>query len=239
MAIDLLERSLTSAPLGPETRRAVICAMFAANSGEREDQIQAGCFDAYFSHWYEEQCEKAAGQVSAANHRQIIHVMQCLKSKDATRASIKDELRQQSQVPTDSSAERLLDGSIDLAARLLLILSIGELKHCLTPGPTIHWEDGRLTDYIQTELGPDYCCKDEVKLPKSFTASNLEKIGGIRVCWTSNLAEHLLMKEDDTIVTIFHQASFLELHKHMNRWAVLCLVHHYSELMLSSCIAAC
>lgn len=194
--------------------------MFELNSDERESQCKAGRFDAYFGHWYEEQCKEAAEQISAQNHRQIIRVMQYLKFKDVTRASIKDKLRQQSQVPVDSHAERLLDGSIDLAARLLVTLSIGELEHCWTPGPTIHWEQGRLVDSIQTDLSPAYCCKDEVKLPKSFTAANLERIGGIRVCWTSNLAEHLMMKEDDTIVTIFHQASFLELHKHMNRWAV-------------------
>jgi hypothetical protein len=219
MAVDLLERSLAAVPLPQETRRAVICAMFDLNSSERESQVKTGRFDAYFGHWYEEQCEKAAGQVSAMNNRQIIQVMQYLKSKDATRTSIKDKLSQKSLLTMDSSMEKLLDGSIDLAARLLFTLSIGELKHCLTPGPTIHWEEGKLVDSIQTELSPNYCCMDEVKLPKSFTASNLEKIEGLRVCWTSNLSEHLMMKEDDTIVTIFHQASFLELHKHMNRCA--------------------
>jgi hypothetical protein len=129
MAVDLLEHSLTAVPLPQETRRAVICAMFDLNSGERGSQATTGRFDTYFGHWYEKQCKQAAEQVSTSNHRQIIQVLQYLKSKDATRTSIKDELRQQCQVPVDSCAERMLDGSIDLAARLLLTLSIGELDH--------------------------------------------------------------------------------------------------------------
>ncbi|KAL8635734.1 MAG: hypothetical protein Q9226_009323, partial [Calogaya cf. arnoldii] len=39
---------------------------------------------------------------------------------------------------------------------------------------------------------------DTVKLPQSFTAANLEKIGGIQVLWTDNLADHLLLRDDDT-----------------------------------------
>ena len=54
---------------------------------------------------------------------------------------------------------------------------------------------------------------ENAKLPKAFTAANLEQIAGIKVQWTSNLADHLSLKDDDTKVMLYHQASFLELHK--------------------------
>jgi hypothetical protein len=74
-----------------------------------------------------------------------------------------------------------------------------------------------LIDSVRRVLSPEYRCKDEVKLPQDFTAFGLKRVGDIQ---TSNLAEHLLMKDDDTKVTIFHQASFLKLHKRINRLVV-------------------
>ena len=36
---------------------------------------------------------------------------------------------------------------------------------------------------------------------------------GRKVEWTNNLADHLLMRDDDTKVPVFHQASFLRCHR--------------------------
>jgi hypothetical protein len=52
-----------------------------------------------------------------------------------------------------------------------------------------------------------------VKLEKLFNARSLERIGGISIDWTNNLADHLRVKDDrnDKIkVAIFHYASFLK-----------------------------
>lgn len=54
---------------------------------------------------------------------------------------------------------------------------------------------------------------------QSFTAANLEKIAGIQVQWTSNLAGHLSLKDDEKKVMLFHQVSFLELSKDSQRYA--------------------
>ncbi|KAL8715187.1 MAG: hypothetical protein Q9220_001145 [cf. Caloplaca sp. 1 TL-2023] len=55
---------------------------------------------------------------------------------------------------------------------------------------------------------------DSVKLPQSFTAANLESISGIHIRWTDNLADHLLLRDDDTKLMLFHHVSALEI---MNR----------------------
>jgi hypothetical protein len=54
---------------------------------------------------------------------------------------------------------------------------------------------------------------ESVKLEKIFNARNLEHIAGIKVRWTSNLADHLRMRDDDTAVELFHYASFLRFHQ--------------------------
>ena len=58
-----------------------------------------------------------------------------------------------------------------------------------------------------------YNSTDLVKIPQSFTAAHLEQIAGIKVIWTSNLAGHLLLKDDDTKLMLFHQVSILQIHK--------------------------
>lgn len=45
---------------------------------------------------------------------------------------------------------------------------------------------------------------------------NLERISGIRVRWTSNLADHLSLDGDE--VRLFHHVSFLELHQESPRF---------------------
>jgi hypothetical protein len=51
---------------------------------------------------------------------------------------------------------------------------------------------------------------DSIKLEKSFNALNVQRIGGIKIWWTNNLADHLRMMDDDKAVFVFHHASFLE-----------------------------
>ena len=47
---------------------------------------------------------------------------------------------------------------------------------------------------------------DHVKLERLFNARTIERIAGIKITWTSNLADHLRLLDDDTGVVIFHNA---------------------------------
>lgn len=66
---------------------------------------------------------------------------------------------------------------------------------------------------INSSFSQRYNLTDLVKLPQAFIAAHLERISGIKVIWTSILADHLLLKDDDTKLMLFHQVSILELHK--------------------------
>lgn len=149
-------------------------------------------------------------------HQQVLDVITLLKSADQTRAEILDTLRRSS-----ISKESLLDNLMTLAARVWLMLAIGRFQQSLSPSQGIIWtDDGKLGDVLSARFSPRNDLRDQIKLPMAFTAENLERIAGIRIAWTSDLAEHLALREDDTKVVLFHQASILELHKKSQRCVV-------------------
>ena len=103
---------------------------------------------------------------------------------------------------------------LDLAAGVWSMLSIGTFPGDISYDEPIHWEENEsLADVIGKCLPSKPGSQDLVKLPQTFTAAHLEQIGGIDVIWTSNLADHLLLKDDDTKLMLFHQVSVLQLHK--------------------------
>ena len=77
----------------------------------------------------------------------------------------------------------------------------------------LNWETGSIKDLVNTHMVPQTSMKEQVKLEKIFNARNLERIAGVEIRWTTNFADHLRMRDDDTAVEIFHCASFLRLHQ--------------------------
>ena len=103
------------------------------------------------------------------------------------------------------------DISIDLAARLLLMMQFGNLPWAFSGRKELIWTRNSLEEFlhdhffIQPVLG-----HDKIKLEKTFNARNLQRIAGIEIEWTNNLADHLRMMNDDKKVAIFQHPSFLE-----------------------------
>ncbi len=206
-AISTLDGLLASTPVSQRSRQAIIEGIFNADvtdvTSGRASSIDH--LDAYFSDWFEEQCEVANGHVSVQTHEEILDIILLLQDNSLNRSDILTKLQ--------SGDPENLDASVDLAARLWLTLSVGCLQQSVTPGSTIAWTNGKLADTVNGVLCPKFKLSDAVKFPKVFNAANLERIAGIEIVWTSNLADHLCLKEDDTKVMLYHQASFLELHK--------------------------
>lgn len=100
-----------------------------------------------------------------------------------------------------------------LAARVLTMIDIGGLRSGVRLGQVSRvWASAELRDFIKSTFLVTKE-KSNMKLEKLFTARNLERVAGMQVIWTSNIADHLLLEDDDTSVRIFSHASFLELHK--------------------------
>jgi hypothetical protein len=73
-------------------------------------------------------------------------------------------------------------------------------------------EEGWFHDWSDFPLVPALTNRSiiRVKLDRLFIARNLERIAGLKIVWTDNLSDHLRLMRDDTEVTIYPHASFLE-----------------------------
>jgi hypothetical protein len=60
-------------------------------------------------------------------------------------------------------------------------------------------------------FGEEPCLKEEdPKICSDLNARGLERVAGLRIVGTDNLADHLRMMDDDGTVAIFHHAAFLD-----------------------------
>ena len=95
------------------------------------------------------------------------------------------------------------------------MITIGNFEYGFSSRPDLEWTNGSLKDFVHDYFnGAIEVGYEKVKFEKSFNARNLNRIDGIEIIWTDNLADHLKMIGDDTQVAIFHYASFL---KHQSR----------------------
>lgn len=96
-------------------------------------------------------------------------------------------------------------------ARLLVMMNVGRFMSEAHLRRSIFWESSSLRQCLDNYFNeaPKMSC-ESVKLPKAFNAWSIDTVGGIKVRLTDNLADHLLLVEDDTTVLVFHHASFLE-----------------------------
>nr|CDP28668.1 Putative protein of unknown function [Podospora anserina S mat+] len=126
-----------------------------------------------------------------------------------TREQLKTLLKSTISSASDEECERY----IDLAARLLTMMKIGVPKNQLMARRFLRWEQGTIRDFVSNFFKESpKLSYERIRLPKIFNAWSINKIGGINICFTDNLADHLLLTDDDSTLFIFHHASFLECH---------------------------
>lgn len=203
-----LDNGISSTPT-KQFKRHIINAIFGISLTELQFDASAG-FHTYFNDWYEEQCDVVGGHASIATHREVLDVIAQLQKDDPDRLAILQKLALSRGL---TAQDKIVRVTVDLAARLWLSISIGCIEQSLIPGNVVKWDRDKLSDTLRSTLWPNPQLDDNIKLPRAFTAANLERMGGLNVVWTSNLADHLSLKDDDTKVMPFHQASFLELHR--------------------------
>jgi hypothetical protein len=107
------------------------------------------------------------------------------------------------------------ENSINLVARLLLMTKFGDIPHECGGGRHIEWSYGSLLESVHDYFShPPACGHERMKLEKSFNTLSLQRMAGIEIRWTDNLADHLRMMGDDKAVAVFHHSSFLEYQLH-------------------------
>jgi hypothetical protein len=170
-------------------------------------------YESYFL-YYVEQCNLALHDgerhISSKSHQDIIDIAAQIRSQVKYR-DIKIWINSRLPSPRPENEEEQINGSIDLAARLLCMINLGELQYGFSGQERLIWSENSLEHWIKGYFNaPRVFDKEHVKLEKIFSARNLGRIAGIEIQFTNNLADHLsLMSEDDKTVAIFHHASFL------------------------------
>lgn len=209
----LLQKKLSDPPATPLLRRTILDKMFSIHIYQQEYQENQCSYAAYFSHWYEEHCNDRTGAISMTTHSILLDIVRLVRDGNEDRESIQSKVK--ATLPTYS--EESINVLISLAARLWTMSCIGEIRQCLTLGQTLTWQQNSLSQLLSSRFAPNPASKEDVVLLKSFHALSCEKVAGIKICWTSNILDHLKMTDDDRTVHIFHHTAFLELHKRVSR----------------------
>lgn len=212
---------LQKMPTEPATKMSIVNGLWLRRPSVRL-QLDDLDWEAYFSYYYE-QC-KALRRISATTHQDIVDTTRYLEQLPS-KSAIKQELR--NQLPTsklNDDQDELLEGSIILATRLFVMMDIGVPRLAFSGRPPLVWNDGDLKTFIHDYFNePPMLGHEGIRLEPIFVARNLERVAGITIEWTSNLADHLRMTGDgDKTVAIFHHASFLRWNQRYDRfcWVV-------------------
>jgi hypothetical protein len=110
--------------------------------------------------------------------------------------------------------EESVHNALYLAIRLWLMINVGSLKSELFTGRSnVGWGRGDSIDGVISHTfrkGQPRVAPNRLRWPKTLNARGLERIGGLEITWTSNLADHLYFDEDLEKISLFHHARFLE-----------------------------
>jgi hypothetical protein len=191
-------------PVQPATKVALLHAFWGASCRT--------IADAYWR-FYLEECRRAlhdSGQhILARTHNDISDTVHAFQS-DTSRKATREVLRPRFSRPHVNELE-LIDRSIDLAARLLLMMDFGEIQHGFSGRARLHWVDGTLRQCLSSHfaLGPSLG-HEGIRLQRTFNAHSLIRIAGLELIPTTNLLDHLRLIHDDRKLYIFHHASFLK-----------------------------
>ncbi|OIW33077.1 hypothetical protein CONLIGDRAFT_711047 [Coniochaeta ligniaria NRRL 30616] len=88
---------------------------------------------------------------------------------------------------------------------------VGTHKYGVSGGNSLIWARQQT---LRQAVQQQFCTQkiltpDHQRLGSIFTARNIQHISGIKIKWTENLVDHLLLTDDDQTVFIFHCVGFL------------------------------
>jgi hypothetical protein len=179
----------------------------------------------YLEYYRKECCHAlhdAGRHVICRKHSDIIEIAKEILD-GRSKESLKNQHGSDSTEPKPQNLDTRIDASIDLTARLVSMIDIGPLQFGVSAGRKFTWESGSLQDLINRHFTQPADREANVRLERNFKGCNLRRNAGIKIVWTSNLADHLRITDEE--VAIFHHASFL---KHHRKRSVL----HSSSLTL-------
>lgn len=225
----LLE-SVTVLPISPEAKSTLLSSLWGPNLPSRGIQSAAVDTNPFFE-YYSQQCDifsveqstiEAPGnatQLGISTHHDLVGMIEHIRTTARDRKhTVHDLQRLQPGYDPEAKAlsygsdneDQIVNNSMDWAARILTMMEIGRPRCAFSVRKPLLWDTGSLREFVANHFNPEAKEAGHVRLQKIFHARNLERLAGIQIEWTNNLADHLTLKDDDTKVLIFHHATFLE-----------------------------
>jgi hypothetical protein len=172
--------------------------------------------DAYFVH-YMDQC-RILNETGLSTHADLVEAVRLFETV-TSKETLREELGHKVPVTyTKKAQDRMLEDPIFLIASLFLMVEIGVPSNGYHGRPSLVLKDGDARTVIQELFNePPVRLNERVKFEPIFNARNFERVAGIKVECTSNLADHLRMTETSKgmSVSIFHNAVFLRWHQRL------------------------
>jgi hypothetical protein len=206
-----LEGNLRRRPLTRQTKSDIVQHLWPVSgiSGYGGYDLD---WEPYFC-YYQNQCEHALHEqgkhVLVRTHQHIVDIACKLEQdREGIKADLKVLFTTEEML---SNGDEILDNTVDLVARLCVMVNIGAFKSTVTQSAKFLWDTPNLKDCLRNCFTTTHEVNDgNIRFEKVFTAFNMQRIANIEICWTNDLADHLRMvDDDDKKVAIFHHASFL------------------------------
>jgi hypothetical protein len=184
--------------------------------GTTEDKLTSQELETYF-HYYTTECKNALSQggdhTTVRNHEDVVAIAKSLED-GLTKKEIQIPLL---QLDTKNRSNKVKDqmaiGSIRLVVRLMLMVDIGPIPDtCIQGRAHLEWQDEgtKLKEFFENHFVESCVLPGNVKFGSEFTAYNIHRYAGLDIQWTVNLYDHLRLIEDETVLCIFHHATFLK-----------------------------
>lgn len=205
-----LDASFLESPISTEHQERIVSYLWGSGLKYQKRHLRP-----YFQ-YYTEQCRTAflshGSHLVIRTHQNIIDISSRIQG-GCSRPEVK-EFVQQCQWTSDPTTENAINASIDLTVRLLYMLDVGEFENAYSGRKKLLWAQGFLQDFLPETLSEATCLEnDGIKLDGAFKVCNLVRIAGFRVEPTSNLCDHLRLRDVDKTVEVFYHALFLIAHR--------------------------
>ncbi|PSN65960.1 hypothetical protein BS50DRAFT_525791 [Corynespora cassiicola Philippines] len=197
--------------------KTVILDHFWGQSSQPRSQAKYVAHSEAYWRFYSQECERAlhdgGRSCLARTHQDLIDIVALFKehrSRDEISKSLLCRLTKK-----HANEEELVNGAIDLAASIFLMIDFWNPLLGFSGRQLLAWSNGSIKECVHSHFCAQPTLGHEgVKLQRIFNALNLERIAGVQLVLTNNLADHLRLVDDDTKLYFFHHASFLRANLH-------------------------
>lgn len=197
----------------PNKSKSAIATSFWRKPPERlhNNDLGSGLDLSPYFEYYIAKCREASHDgakcISITHQKDVVGIVELIKD-----GLTRDEIRQSLSASSPSNTVEKINGSINLAASLMLMNRFGSCRHVSSPHTELDWTEGSMRQFLKNyfaeppKLG-------SVRLNKDFNAKSLSRIAAIEVIPTDNIADHLSLGNNEKTVKIFDHVSFLEYQK--------------------------